>query len=130
MTGHVNMPYFTCGERIVDVVKGNGIDGVNLLNVIFFQSVTLEGVLLLLHLRARVQVLNCHSAFNRAQYITLPRGNQGKPKMVNSASRNKALIPKSNPRYRKIVSERKTKYGQVLTKCLSCTRIVITIPKF
>ena len=33
----------TCGKSIVDVVKGNGVDWVNLLNIVFFQSVTLEG---------------------------------------------------------------------------------------
>lgn len=56
----------TCGECIVNVMKGNGIDRVNLLNVVFSQPVALEGILLLLHLRAWVQVLNCHSAFNGA----------------------------------------------------------------
>ena len=59
------MPYSTCGKSIVDVVKGNGVDWVNLLNIVFFESVTLEGILLLLHLGAWVQVLNCHSTFDR-----------------------------------------------------------------
>lgn len=31
----VNMPYSTCGKSIVDVVKGNGADWVNLLNIVF-----------------------------------------------------------------------------------------------
>lgn len=91
---------------------------------------TFEGILLLLDLGAWVQVLNGHPAFDGAQYIALPRRNPEKPKMVNSASKTKALTPQFNPHYRKIVPERKTKYGQVLTKHLSCTSIVIIIPKF
>lgn len=34
-SAQARVSYFTCGKRIVDIVEGNGVDWVNLLNVVF-----------------------------------------------------------------------------------------------
>ena len=40
----------TCGKCIVDIVEGDGIDRVDVFCPLLLQAMTLEGVLLLLHL--------------------------------------------------------------------------------
>lgn len=54
----------TCGKGVVDTVEGDGVDWVNVFDSLLLQPVALEGVLLLLDLLARVQVLHGDAAFD------------------------------------------------------------------
>ena len=51
----------THGKYIVDVVKTNGIDWINLLSILLFQPWILENKLLQ-YLRAQQEVFNSHSS--------------------------------------------------------------------
>ena len=56
-------------------MEGDGVDGVDVLDAVLLQPVALEGVLLLLHLQAGVQVLHRHASFDGAQREALGTGN-------------------------------------------------------
>lgn len=108
------MSHVTCGKRVVDVVEGDGVDWVNLLNVVLLEPVTLEGVLLLLNLRARVQVFHGHSAFDGAQHVTLPR--EHRPGMAKPAFQRARQVPDSTHKDDHSRNERTGLHGQ--TGCL------------
>lgn len=48
----------------MDTVKGDGVDGVNVLDSILLEPVALERILFLLNLLARVQVLHSHASLD------------------------------------------------------------------
>lgn len=48
----------------MNTVKGDGIDGVNMLNSILLKPVALESILLLLNFLTWVQVLHSYASFN------------------------------------------------------------------
>ena len=57
------------GERVVLAVEADGVHRVDVLHAGLLDAVALEGVLLLLHLRARVEVLYGHAALDRAEHV-------------------------------------------------------------
>ena len=57
------------GERVVLTVEADGVHRVDVLHAGLLDTVTLEGVFLLLYLWAGVEVLHGNSAFNRAEHV-------------------------------------------------------------
>lgn len=55
---------YTCSKGVMDAVKGDGIDWVNMLDSILLKPVALESILLLLNFLAWVQILHGYTAFD------------------------------------------------------------------
>lgn len=80
---------YTRGKGIVNTVKWDGIDGIDMLNSILFQSVALECIFLFLNLLAGVQVLHSYTSFNWTQNIAL------KPEQQNVGNTIKLLTKRT-----------------------------------
>lgn len=61
----------TSRERVVDIVEGNGVHRMNVLDVVLLDAMALESELSLLHLSVQIKVLDGHATLNRAHHIAL-----------------------------------------------------------
>ena len=66
-----NVWELTSSKGVVNIMKGDCCYWIDHLNTVLLETVTLEGILLLLNFWAWVQVFNSHTTLNGAQHVGL-----------------------------------------------------------
>lgn len=57
------------GERLIDIVETQGINGIDLFDILLSIPVALESELAALHLRIVIQVLHCHPSLDGGHHV-------------------------------------------------------------